>query len=170
MMTLPNFLSSLRFPLAFLFLAENIYVRVLAILLAAATDFLDGFIARNYKQSSVFGRIIDPIADKFFVLFLTLVLLAESNLSTLEALSFFSRDFAVLIFGCFLLATSRLKGYHYNPFWCGKFTTALQFLVLLNLSLKIVVPAFIFVLFVILGIAAVVELFYPLIYKKTSAI
>lgn len=170
MMTIPNFLSFLRFPLAFLFLVENIHVRILAILLAAGTDFLDGFIARNYEQSSVLGRIIDPLADKFFVLFLTLILLTESNLSKLEALSFFSRDFAVLCFGCFLFATSRLKGYHYKPFWCGKLTTALQFLVLLTLTLKIPVPAWVFVFFVILGVAALVELFYPKTHKKPSTI
>lgn len=160
MMTLPNLLSCLRFPLAFLFLAENVYVRVLAILLAAITDFLDGFIARHYGQSSVFGRIIDPISDKFFVFFLTLILLNESHLSNLEALSFFSRDFAVLLFGCFLFATSRLKDYHYKPFWCGKLTTALQFLTLLCLTVKITIPPSAFVIFGFLGVAALLELFY----------
>ncbi|WP_051675950.1 CDP-diacylglycerol--glycerol-3-phosphate 3-phosphatidyltransferase [Ureaplasma canigenitalium] len=34
-------------------------------LIAAITDFLDGYIARKYKVITTFGKIIDPIADKF---------------------------------------------------------------------------------------------------------
>lgn len=166
MTTLPNILSALRFPLAFLFLSENLYLRVLAIVLAMITDGLDGFIARHYKQTSVFGRILDPIADKFFVLFLILILFTENNLSIFQALSFFSRDFAVLSFGIFLFASSQLKSYHYKPFWCGKITTALQFFTLLSLSLKISVPSFIYILFLLLGFLALIELFYPMLAKK----
>jgi len=35
--------------------------------IASATDFLDGFIARKYQQITTFGKFIDPIADKFLV-------------------------------------------------------------------------------------------------------
>ena len=34
---------------------------------AAVTDWLDGYIARNYGQSSAFGAFLDPIADKLIV-------------------------------------------------------------------------------------------------------
>lgn len=37
-------------------------------LVAAATEFLDGFLSRLLRVTSTFGRILDPIADKLFVL------------------------------------------------------------------------------------------------------
>ncbi len=35
--------------------------------IAAFTDYLDGFFARLYKQQSKFGELLDPIADKVLV-------------------------------------------------------------------------------------------------------
>ncbi len=36
----------------------------LVFLLAALTDWLDGYIARRYNMSSAFGAFLDPVADK----------------------------------------------------------------------------------------------------------
>lgn len=33
----------------------------------AATDWLDGFLARKLNQTSAFGAFLDPVADKFLV-------------------------------------------------------------------------------------------------------
>ena len=35
--------------------------------LAAVTDWLDGYLARKLKQTSAFGRFLDPVADKLMV-------------------------------------------------------------------------------------------------------
>ena len=35
--------------------------------LASFTDYLDGFLARLYKEESRFGELLDPIADKILV-------------------------------------------------------------------------------------------------------
>src|SRR5262249_52139689 len=35
---------------------------------AAATDFLDGYLARKWKVEGAFGRVVDPFADKILVL------------------------------------------------------------------------------------------------------
>jgi cardiolipin synthase len=37
-------------------------------ILAAITDYLDGYVARTYDQSSALGRMLDPIADKLVIL------------------------------------------------------------------------------------------------------
>lgn len=47
----------------------------------AATDWLDGFVARNYNQQSEFGRFLDPIADKILVAAMFLVLAATGAIS-----------------------------------------------------------------------------------------
>lgn len=41
---------------------------LLVFLVASATDFLDGFLARRWKVVSAFGKLADPIADKALVL------------------------------------------------------------------------------------------------------
>ena len=43
----------------------------------AMTDWLDGFVARNYNQQSEFGRFLDPIADKILVAAMFLILCAS---------------------------------------------------------------------------------------------
>jgi CDP-diacylglycerol---glycerol-3-phosphate 3-phosphatidyltransferase len=43
-------------------------VSIAVFILAAATDFLDGYLARKWGMSSTFGRIADPFVDKVFIL------------------------------------------------------------------------------------------------------
>ena len=52
---------------------------LLVFLLASATDFLDGFLARRWSVVSVFGKLADPIADK------ALILAALAALSVVDA-------------------------------------------------------------------------------------
>src|SRR6185503_1029597 len=66
---LPNIISSSRVVLAVAFvLAKDRDVRLALVALAAATDFLDGWIARAARVTSRWGALIDPIADRFFAL------------------------------------------------------------------------------------------------------
>ncbi|KAF2282092.1 hypothetical protein GH714_042916 [Hevea brasiliensis] len=44
------------------------YVTLTIFLLACATDFLDGYLARMWRAQSKFGRLFDPVADKLIVL------------------------------------------------------------------------------------------------------
>lgn len=45
--------------------------------LAAITDFFDGYLARKWQQQSALGRMLDPIADKVLVAAVLLVLAAD---------------------------------------------------------------------------------------------
>ena len=51
-------------------------VAYIVAILAALTDFFDGFLARKYHLESDFGRMMDPLADKIFVVG-TFVTMAE---------------------------------------------------------------------------------------------
>ncbi|WP_370320640.1 CDP-diacylglycerol--glycerol-3-phosphate 3-phosphatidyltransferase [Oricola sp.] len=48
---------------------------------ASLTDFLDGYLARKWKQTSNIGRMLDPIADKLVVSVVLLLLAAEGSIA-----------------------------------------------------------------------------------------
>ena len=52
--------------------------------LAAVTDWLDGYLARRWEQTSAFGAFLDPVADKLMVA-VALVLLVQDNPTPLFA-------------------------------------------------------------------------------------
>jgi cardiolipin synthase (CMP-forming) len=56
------------------------WVAVAIYVVAAITDFLDGYLARLWKQQSSLGRMLDPIADKVLVAVVLLVLSADGIL------------------------------------------------------------------------------------------
>jgi len=67
--TVPNLLSLFRLlliPLAvWLYISKKAYGWTAAVLtLSAATDVVDGFIARRFGMVSDFGKMLDPVADK----------------------------------------------------------------------------------------------------------
>ena len=70
-MNIPNTLTILRVIFAivvFTMIGLARYdIALLFFLLAAGTDALDGWWARRFKQITVFGRIMDPFADKFLI-------------------------------------------------------------------------------------------------------
>ncbi|MGH6762755.1 MAG: CDP-diacylglycerol--glycerol-3-phosphate 3-phosphatidyltransferase [Phyllobacterium sp.] len=49
--------------------------------LASVTDFLDGYLARIWKQTSTIGRMLDPIADKLLVSACLLLLAADGTIA-----------------------------------------------------------------------------------------
>jgi cardiolipin synthase len=68
---------------ALLYWPKDDWVRWIALaiyVLAAVTDFFDGWIARAWSQQSAIGRMLDPIADKLLVCALLLMLVADGTI------------------------------------------------------------------------------------------
>ncbi|KPU83313.1 CDP-diacylglycerol--glycerol-3-phosphate 3-phosphatidyltransferase [Marinosulfonomonas sp. PRT-SC04] len=84
---LPNILTVIRLlaapTLAVMFLYFNTpwadWFALILFVAAALTDFLDGYLARAWKQESKFGAMLDPIADKAMVLIALLVIIGFSG-------------------------------------------------------------------------------------------
>jgi len=74
--------------------SKNLIATVMFILFAA-TDWLDGFLARKLNQTSAFGAFLDPVADKFLVCASLLVLVDLSRVHVLLALVIIGREIAI---------------------------------------------------------------------------
>jgi CDP-diacylglycerol--glycerol-3-phosphate 3-phosphatidyltransferase len=110
-MNLPNSLTILRIFFVPLLVAalvqENVSVRIggalitnewlaLAIFLAAAaTDLLDGYLARRWKQVTTIGTLLDPIADKLLISAALISLVQVRALPGWMAILIIGREFAV---------------------------------------------------------------------------
>jgi len=65
---------------------------------ASITDFLDGYLARIWKQQSAIGRMLDPIADKLLVATTLLLLVSDNTIggwSLLAAIVILTREISV---------------------------------------------------------------------------
>jgi cardiolipin synthase len=66
-------------------------------ILAATTDWLDGYMARRLNQMSAFGAFLDPVADKLIVVGALVVLLYLNRVDMLVALIIIGREKSVAV-------------------------------------------------------------------------
>ncbi len=157
---LPNVISALRLPLSLMFLVDNLVIRLIAIVGAMLTDYLDGFLARRVVGgASRFGAILDPIMDKFFVLFCSSILVMEGALVPLQMLALLSRDIFLILFAFYLVYRKAWRVYEIRAIRWGKWITAGQFCVLFSLSLHYTFSWLVYDGFVALALFFVLELF-----------
>lgn len=134
-LTIPNLLSFARFPLAAAFLAlDAIPARVALIGAASLTDVLDGWLARR-QQTTRLGALLDPIADKTFVLVAISAFLVTGELSTAEYFIILSRDFATAIGFLVAFVMPGLDPKNFKARKSGKVVTVLQLATVLVLVL-----------------------------------
>ena len=73
---------------------KNLMATVMFVLFAA-TDWLDGFLARKLNQTSSFGAFLDPVADKFLVCASLLVLVQLNRADVFVGLIIIGREIAI---------------------------------------------------------------------------
>src|SRR5665647_237080 len=73
---------------------QNLIATVMFVVFAA-TDWLDGFLARKLNQTSAFGAFLDPVADKFLVCASLLVLVHLQRADVFVALIIIGREIAI---------------------------------------------------------------------------
>lgn len=115
-LNVPNLITVSRLVLAvllFWLMDYDGYWRLAAgvFLLAACTDFLDGYIARKYGLVTTLGRILDPFADKIIICGAFVFLLGKANPHPVTGLSSgVSAWMVVIIIGREMFVTS-LRGF-----------------------------------------------------------
>jgi cardiolipin synthase len=73
---------------------KNLIATVMFVVFAA-TDWLDGYLARKLNQTSSFGAFLDPVADKFLVCACVLVLVHLQRADVFVALIIIGREIAI---------------------------------------------------------------------------
>ncbi len=115
--------------------------------LASLTDFLDGHLARKNQWITVFGKFIDPVADKLLVLSTFVLLLSRELIPAWMVILILARELSVD--GLRLIAISNGKVIAAGPL--GKIKTASQ-MVFLLLILLLRQPAFSFTVGILLAV------------------
>jgi len=105
LLNIPNALTLLRIVLIPVLVAltyipfQGRYVVVAGVfLIAAITDWFDGYLARTLNQTSAFGRFLDPVADKLMVAAALIVLVqwhADNALMVVSAVIIVSREITI---------------------------------------------------------------------------
>ena len=130
-MSFPNILSASRVMLLapIIFLQENgLYLfSVITFILASITDYLDGYYARKYHQTSDLGSLLDLLADKLFVsvLLIWMTFNFESIMILISSILIVSREISISYLRLFIISKTKNMN-EIKPDSLGKYKTAFQ--------------------------------------------
>ena len=122
---IPNLLSIIRIYLMYpllTFIAEENYIFALYVfIIAAATDGLDGYLARVMSWQTDLGKILDPVADKVLLIGTILILWINDYIPIFVFVVFELRDFIIIMGAAFHMTVYDTATPNPNIF--GKITT-----------------------------------------------
>jgi len=125
--SLPNLLSISRLVLAAGFVAfAGTDTRIVLVMLALATDYFDGWIARQFGPVTRTGALLDPFADRVFVLVGVSVFLVQERITVLEYFIMISRDIMTAIGFLVARVMPSLRAVAFQARFPGKLVTVLQ--------------------------------------------
>ena len=141
-MNTPNKLTVIRMilvPFLVLFMLtdlggdSNRYIALAIFVLASATDWFDGKIARKYNLVTNFGKFMDPLADKLLVCSAMICLIEMGKLPAWIVIIIIGREF--IISGFRLIAAE--NGIVIAANYWGKFKTVSQMIMIILLILDL---------------------------------
>ncbi len=118
---------------------DNLILSIVAAVLFAAamvTDFLDGYFARKYHIESDLGKLLDPLADKFLIATVLIMLIPLNRAPAWIVAVIVGREMAVTG----LRSIAAEKGVIIQADWLGKYKTAFQCVALIPLLVHHTIP------------------------------
>lgn len=116
------------FPAPALWHAAQPWIAAAVFALVAATDAVDGYLARSRNEVTTFGKFIDPLADKLLVTAALVALVDLGRLPSWVAIIIISREF--IVSGLRTVAVA--EGKVIAASWFGKVKTILQIAAILG--------------------------------------
>ena len=131
-MSIPNMISIGRIFLvpvfALLYTQGKVMAAMGVLLLSAASDVLDGAIARHFHMETELGRALDPVADKLIQAAMMLCALWRTPSVWLLLGLHILRELCLGIMSLYVL---RITGHVYSAKWYGKLCTACVYAVMI---------------------------------------
>lgn len=149
----PNILTSLRIfsapILSYLIVTEQYEYALIGCFAAGISDVVDGYLAKNYRMSTVLGTYLDPFADKILINVLSISLWYADILPTPLVALWMTRD-AVLVLATYWYTSSQTRPGAFvmdpvtvplqvEPTGISKVNTAFQFL---TISVGLIQPVY----------------------------
>ena len=123
---IPVFVAVFYLPFSWSFLASAV-----VFVLAAVTDWLDGYLARRLDQSTSFGAFLDPVADKLMVAAALIVLVQIDRLDAILAMIIIGREIAISALREWMAEIGKRTSVAVS--WVGKVKTFVQMLAIITL-------------------------------------
>lgn len=174
LLLVPNLITIVRIlaiiPIVALVMNGDPTLRWIALVLyivAAASDWLDGYLARAWDQYSPLGRMLDPIADKLLVGILIAALAWDGSLSAWDMVpvcAILFREFFISGLREFLGNTKIVL----NVTWLAKWKTTIQLVSLAIVLLERLVPGLTLVSDLLLWLAGALTLWTGFQYLRAS--
>ncbi|WXH29817.1 CDP-diacylglycerol--glycerol-3-phosphate 3-phosphatidyltransferase [Myxococcus stipitatus] len=157
-LVLLNALSLSRLPMAVAFIViPDAKVRAALVILAALSDFLDGWLARHKGLATRLGALIDPVADRAFMVTAILVCYLDGLITLPELLLLLVRDIGTAVGFIVTRLVPRLRRVELKARMLGKVVTTLQLVALLCVLLFPPAVRPLVALIAVLSLASVVD-------------
>ncbi|MEX0711450.1 MAG: CDP-diacylglycerol--glycerol-3-phosphate 3-phosphatidyltransferase [Pirellulales bacterium] len=173
---LPNQLTVSRLVLALVLvglMAFELYLAsLLVFLLAASTDWLDGYFARKYGMITTLGRILDPFVDKIIIcgVFISLVADPQSGVQAWMAVLIVGRELLITALRSFL----EQQGSDFSASLSGKLKMIFQCIAaglsLFYLSLASKPPELWYLLLASIWAAVILTVYSGVSYVRTALV
>jgi cardiolipin synthase len=121
-LTIPNVISLIRLSMipVFLYLLfgrDNRAAAAALLAILGATDWVDGYIARHFNQTSTLGKILDPVADRLLLITAVVAIIIDGSIPTGVAILIVVREVVVAVTAVVLAA---LGARRIDVTWFGK--------------------------------------------------
>src|SRR5690606_21854271 len=170
----PNMITIARIlaiiPIVWLVMQGDVMLRLIALIIyviAAASDWLDGYLARSWNQYSPLGRMLDPIADKLLVGILIAALAWDGSFSGLDMIpvcAILFREFFISGLREFLGNTKIVLPVS----GLAKWKTTMQLVALAIVLLERIIPGLRLTRDIVLWVAGALTLWTGLQYLRAS--
>jgi len=171
--SLPNLLTQLRIliiPAVLLFIdnesPSRSFIAALLYSASAATDFVDGYLARKWQMVSLLGKFLDPLADKLLVMATLVWMVPMGRIDVWLVVVLLAREFSINA----LRGVASSEGLVISARPMGKHKTALQMVGILCLIIHFPYPVITTQIYVDFHQVGLYTIYMSLVFSVFSAV